>query len=130
MHIATMMTMLVTSLALGACNAREEAAEMPEASAETALGENMPMDAGDMPMTTSADAPKVARAEGTVTAIDGAEGTVTINHGAVPAVNWPAMTMAFEAEKALRDQIAVGNAVTFEFRTSEAGNEIVSIRQR
>lgn len=130
MRIATLMTMLATPLALAACNPREEAAETPEASAEAAIGENMPTDAADTPMTTSADASQVASAEGTVTAIDGAEGTVTINHGAVPAVNWPAMTMAFEAEKTLRDQIAVGDAVTFEFRTSKAGNEIVSIGQR
>lgn len=130
MRAATLMTMLAAPLALAACDAGEEAAEMPMTSDEMPMGENMPMDAGEMPMTPSADASQVASAEGTVTAIDGAEGTVTIDHGAVPAVNWPAMTMPFEADEALRDQIAVGDAVAFEFRTSDAGNEIVSIRTR
>ncbi len=39
--------------------------------------------------------PPVANADGTIKAIDTVKHTVTISHGAVPAVRWPPMTMVF-----------------------------------
>ena len=35
---------------------------------------------------------------GTVTQVDPAAGTITINHQAIAAISWPAMTMQFTAE--------------------------------
>jgi len=60
-------------------------------------------------------------AEGTVTAIDAAAGTISISHGAISSVRWPAMTMNFT----LADPKAVagfspGQRVAFHF-TVEGG---------
>jgi Cu(I)/Ag(I) efflux system protein CusF len=45
-------------------------------------------------------------------------------------MDWPAMTMAFDATPEVRDQVAVGDKVTFEFEVSDAGNRITSISKR
>ena len=124
MRVATYLTMLAASLALAACDSREEAAETED----MPMAESMP--AGDMPMAQTGESGQTASAEGTVTAVDGDLGTVTIDHGPVPAVDWPAMTMAFEADEAQRQNVAVGDEVTFEFRTSADGSEIVSIAKK
>ena len=45
-------------------------------------------------MPTASNAPT---ASGVVTAIDAPNGTITIDHGPVEALNWPAATMTFRA---------------------------------
>ena len=124
MRLATLMTMLAMPLALGACDTGEEVAE----NEEMPMAESMP--AGDMPMAQTAESGQTASAEGTVTAVDVDAGTVTIDHGPVPAVGWPAMTMAFQADEAQHQSVAVGDEVGFEFRTSADGSEIVSITKK
>ena len=53
---------------------------------------------------------------GTVQKTDPAKGTVTIAHGAVKSLNWPAMTMSFAVkDKALLDKIVPGAKVAFGF---------------
>jgi len=89
--------------------------------------DDMPMDEDNMPM---AGAARTASGEGMVTAIDAEAGTITLDHGPVPAMNWPAMNMAFDAPPEVRDQVAVGDAVTFEFEASAAGNRITSIGKK
>lgn len=69
----------------------------------------------------------VANAEGTIKAVDTAKHTVTIAHGAVPAVQWPAMTMAFNATTKQLAGLKAGDQVAFEFR-AEGGATIVSIK--
>jgi Cu(I)/Ag(I) efflux system protein CusF len=65
----------------------------------SALAEDMPgmkMDGMEgMQMKQDAKQAPVAKAEGTIKAINAEKHTVTIAHGAVPAVQWPPMTMAF-----------------------------------
>lgn len=59
-------------------------------------------------------------ASGTVTAIAGDR--ITISHGPVAGLGWPAMTMTFRAgEPAMLQGIGVGDRVAFEFRQS--GND-------
>jgi len=65
-----------------------------------------------------------------VTAIDDEAGTITIDHGPVEAVDWPVMTMAFEADESERMKVKVGDEVAFGFRMSDAGSEITSIEKR
>lgn len=124
MRVSTLMTMLVVPLALAACDREEEATDMPMAA------EDMPMDTQDMPRMQGNDAERMASAEGTVTAIDAGAGTISIEHGPIAAVDWPAMTMAFEADEALRQQVAVGDKVEFAFRVTEGGGEITSISKK
>lgn len=123
MRIATLMTMIAAPLALAACDSGEEAAETED----MPMAENMPE---DMPMMQPDEDEQTASAEGTVTAVNADAGTITIDHGAIPAVDWPAMTMAFQADEAIRQQVAVGDEVTFDFRTTEGGGEITSISKK
>lgn len=114
----------VASLALAACDNADQNSEMPMTS------EDMPMDPGDMPVMQSDGAAKTGSAEGGVTAIDAAGGTITIDHGAVASVGWPAMTMAFEASEDQLGSVAVGDTVAFTFRTSDDGNSIETIAKK
>ena len=120
-----------TALALGlsACDGGQETMDTEDMPmAESMPPEEMPM-SEDMPMGSEGEM-QMASAEGTVTAVDDQAGTITVDHGPVPAVDWPAMTMAFEADENLRQEVAVGDEVIFDFRTSESGNRITSISRK
>ncbi|MNC65999.1 Cation efflux system protein CusF precursor [compost metagenome] len=71
----------------------------------------------------------IAKAEGTIKAINSEKHTVTIAHGAVPAVQWPAMTMALYATAEQLAGISVGGRVIFEFRSEGAKATVVSIEK-
>lgn len=63
--------------------------------------------AAHAPMTTADGA-------GVVKAVDTRKGTVTIQHGPIAGLNWPAMTMAFKASPAsLLQRVTVGEPVRF-----------------
>jgi len=64
-----------------------------------------------------AQAAVVAKAEGTVEAIDESAGKITIAHGPVYALKWPAMTMAFRATPEQMASVSTGQKVHFEFTT-------------
>ena len=51
---------------------------------------------------------------GKVTAIDGER--VTIAHGPIEGIGWPAMTMSFVALDGLADEVSVGSEIDFSFR--------------
>ena len=56
------------------------------------------------------------KGSGTVSKVDSAKSTVTIAHGPVSTMNWPAMTMTFKAkDKALLEKVKPGQKVDFEF---------------
>ncbi len=59
---------------------------------------------------------KVHRATGVVKKVDAAAGKVTIAHGPIPAIKWPAMTMTFSVKdgKAL-EKLAPERKVEFQF---------------
>ncbi|WP_442110825.1 copper-binding protein [Pseudomonas sp. NUPR-001] len=71
----------------------------------------------------------VASAEGTIKAIDPAKHTVTLAHGAVPAVQWPPMTMAFSVAEEQLTGLNVGDHVSFSFRLEGGKATIVSIKK-
>lgn len=58
---------------------------------------------------------KIASATGTVEAVDEATGKITIAHGPVDALQWPAMTMAFKATPEQAASVQPGQQVEFEF---------------
>ncbi|MDT7529909.1 MULTISPECIES: copper-binding protein [unclassified Sphingopyxis] len=49
-----------------------------------------------------------------MTAIDATAGSVTLDHGPIAALEWPAMTMGFSANPKILKDIAVGDRVAFE----------------
>ena len=73
-----------------------------------------------------AAAAQTIQAQGVVRAIDPRAGTVTIQHGAIAALNWPAMTMNFRVASAdvLRG-VSVGNRIHFVLRT-EGRTQVVT----
>jgi Cu/Ag efflux protein CusF len=56
------------------------------------------------------------KASGTVTKVDAQKGNVTIAHGPVQTMKWPAMTMTFKVkDKAALDKVKQGDKVDFSF---------------
>ncbi len=90
----------------------------------------MPMENAEMPPVEEGGTMQTASAAGTVTAIDADAGTITIEHGPVPAVEWPAMTMGFVADEAQRASVATGDEVNFTFDKTADGGKIVSITKK
>lgn len=115
-----MLRSLITPIALLA------AACSPPASQEPAKS-----DAG---MNMEAPAPVAAGAitsTGTVTQVDAAAGTITINHGAIAAISWPAMTMQFTAENpAILQGIAVGDSISFELKSATETSVVTSVQKQ
>jgi Cu(I)/Ag(I) efflux system protein CusF len=95
------------------------AAEIP-----TIPMDKMPMK--EMQMEQSGAA-ATAQASGTVKAIDSQKGSVTIAHGPVPAVKWPAMTMGFKATPEQLAHVQVGQQVMFEFKSEGMAATLLSI---
>ncbi len=63
-----------------------------------------------------------------VVAVDTNLGRVTLQHGAIPALNLPATTTEFKVDPAtLLDSIKVGDKVTFDITMADDGGEITAI---
>lgn len=76
--------------------------------------------------TTSSTIQQNYEAAGEVTARS--TGSITIAHGPVAELAWPAMTMELEAsDPAMVDAIAVGDRINFGFRDSETGYVLTSL---
>ncbi len=101
--------LMATSLALAAtlagCNEQPEAAKPGESSG--AAASNM----SDMARPAEM---KHGKGVGTVTAIDPARGTVTLDHGDITELKWPAMEMGFSAKPEVLAGSKVGDRVDFE----------------
>ncbi|RXR31145.1 copper-binding protein [Sphingobium fluviale] len=105
-----MKTLLIASTlavvaALSAC--KKEAEAPAPAPSSTMMSDNM----AEMPM---AGAMKHGMGAGMVTTIDAAKGTITVDHGAIAELQWPAMTMAFAVKPEQLSDIKVGDKVDFE----------------
>ena len=67
------------------------------------------------------------KAEGTVDAIDTKTGGVSISHGPVTSLKWPAMTMQFKtANDALLKDLKPGSAIAFEFVERQSGEWVIT----
>lgn len=67
------------------------------------------------------------KAQGTVDGLDAKAGTISLNHGPVPSLKWPAMTMEFRvAHAALLQGLAPGAAVEFEFVERQPGDWMIT----
>ena len=120
----TMMIAALTALPVGlsGCDKKPEApkVEAPKAAATADAMPNMEMPVGS----------KMGKGSGTVTAIDAATGKITLDHGAIPAVGWPAMKMGFSAKPAVLAGIAVGDKVDFEVTVTGSAGEVTHIKKR
>ena len=79
--------------------------------------------------TSTSPAPATVghKAEGSVDSIDLQAGTVSLNHGPVASLKWPAMTMEFKAANAaLLAGLKPGQKVNFEFVERQPGEYVVT----
>ena len=88
------------------------------------------------PSATQAAAPDAAQAPvqgtavGRIDAIDLQARTITISHGPVPALEWPAMTMTFQAPDANLEGSRPGDEIEFDFETRGMEARILRIQAR
>jgi Cu(I)/Ag(I) efflux system protein CusF len=93
----------------------------------TAAGSDMPPMHG-MP---TAPAARHGHGSGVITAIDPKAGSVTIRHGPIPGVGWPAMTMTFKATPpSLLSGIKPGDKVAFSVRVGDGDNQVTAIARQ
>ena len=89
------------------------------------------MDAMPMADMNSGSAAKAAshQATGVVKAVDAAKGTVTLAHGPVKSLNWPAMTMTFTVkDKMVFDKLAADKKVTIDFIKQDADYVVTGVK--
>ena len=105
--------------------AQQQAAAPPTTQA------TMSSDMSAMPMRGTTAQADVIGSTGTVTQVDANAGTVTLNHQAITAINWPAMTMQFHAEDpAILHGIAVGDHVAFELKSASEPQVVAAIHRQ
>ncbi|MBW4018734.1 copper-binding protein [Moraxella osloensis] len=110
---------LVTTIAaLSACS-KNEASEQKKADA--------PMEQMNKESSTAT----TAQAIGVITAIDTKENILTLDHEAIPAINWPAMKMGFKvADPSLLNGLTVGDKVDFELKAEGENYIIIAVKPK
>ena len=98
-----------------------------------ALGVTAAANADDMAgmNMSQASAAKTGKGTGVITALDPKAGTLTIQHGPIPAVGWPAMTMTFKATPpALLTGLKVGEKIGFDAKVRGMSAEVTAVRPK
>jgi len=78
---------------------------------------------GAMATTPAAGA---IQGKGTVKAVNAKAGTITLHHGPIPALKWPAMTMTFKATPDVLKAAKTGKSVAFTLNA--AGDQVTSLQ--
>jgi Cu(I)/Ag(I) efflux system periplasmic protein CusF len=125
-------TSVLAALLLSACSpspSSDDAQKDAAAAGDMAMSEAEHAKMADETAAPQAEAAmaQMASATGTVEAVDAAAGKITIAHGPVEALQWPAMTMAFKAAPEQIGSVQVGQKVQFEFTTEGMNATIVNI---
>ena len=110
---------------LAACGQQSETAEPAEATPTATEASAM----SSMAPEASSEAQGVS-ATGIITAVDEVAGTVTIEHEAIPAIDWPAMTMGFKAAPEVLTGVKAGDKVSFDLKLQNGSGEVTSIKQQ
>lgn len=77
-------------------------------------------------MVAVAPGPGAIQGAGVVKGVNLKAGTVTLHHGPIAALKWPAMTMTFKATPEALKAAKPGKSVTFTL--NPAGDELLSLR--
>jgi Cu(I)/Ag(I) efflux system protein CusF len=112
-----MTTLFALPIALSAC---DQPAEAPKTEVSTD-------EMGDMAMSAEA---KMAKGSGKVMAIDTATGRITIDHGPIASLEWPAMKMGFAAKPEVLTSVAVGDEVDFDVTVTGNAMEVTAIKKQ
>lgn len=78
--------------------------------------------------TQAAPAAQTYSGTGRVTAIAGNQ--VTIKHGPIQGIGWPAMTMTFTASEGMASSVKAGDEVSFSFRQEGGAYPLTSLDKR
>ncbi|OYW46391.1 MAG: hypothetical protein B7Z33_03115 [Sphingomonadales bacterium 12-68-11] len=111
--------MLAAVVTLSACGQ-----EAPAPTEEPTMAATSEAAMGGMAMSAEA---KMAQGTGVVTAIDTSAGTITLDHEAMPEIEWPAMTMTFSVKPAVLDGVKVGDKVAFDASIQGSAAEVTAI---
>lgn len=84
-------------------------------------------DMAKMPGMDHAATAAGAQGVGVVKKLDLKAGSITLQHGPIAALSWPAMTMAFKADPTLLKTVTVGEKVSFTVKIGGAP-EVVAIQ--
>ncbi len=88
-------------------------------------------DMSNMKGMSAAPAAKHGQGTGVIKAIDAKAGTLTIQHGPIPAVSWPAMTMTFKAKPAsLLQDLKTGQTIGFDTTVLGMEADITAVRPK
>ncbi len=81
-------------------------------------------------MSMSSSGMKHGQGTGVIKGLDPKAGSVTLQHGPIPAVSWPAMTMTFKAKPALLKGLKVGQTIDFDCDVQGASAEVTAVRPK
>ena len=118
---------LFATVLLAACSSPQGEADKiaePAAASTVVAPTSAPM--ADMPAAAGTQ----ASATGTVESVDAKAGKITIAHGPVDALKWPAMTMTFKAGNTDISSIKQGDQVTFEFISTGMDGTLTKVTRR
>ena len=110
-----MYTLLFATVLLAGCSQAPDNGQATD-TVNAPAAEPAPM-ANESPAPAAETVAREASATGTVEAVDTAAGKITITHGAVEALQWPAMTMGFKATPEQVASVQAGQQVQFEFES-------------
>ena len=122
-------TALVSCMLVAACaqpantGATAPAASTPAASTEAPATVASPSGTMGMQMAGTP-----AMGAGTVESVDPTAGKISISHGPVAALGWPAMTMNFKATPEQIASVHAGQAIEFDFVAEGMQGTITAIR--
>jgi len=111
---------LLAVASLAACKKEAEAPKPAESAAASSGG------MAEMPMAAEM---KHGKGVGTVTEIDAAKGMVTLDHGDIAELQWPAMKMGFAIKPELLAGIKVGDKVNFEIDWNGTAGTVTRIEK-
>ena len=118
---------LFATVLLAACSSPQGEADKiaePAAASTGVAPTSAPM--ADMPAAAGTQ----ASATGTVESVDAKAGKITIAHGPVDALKWPAMTMTFKAGATDISSIKQGDQVAFEFTSTGMDGTLTRIARQ
>ena len=121
---------LAMAAGLAACGRQEAAQPEPATPADTAMAPAAPAMGSNMAKMPMAEGAKMAKGTGTVTALDPAAGTITLDHGPIPEANWPAMTMSFKAAPEVAQSVKIGDKVAFDLRLEGGAGTVTAVRKQ
>ncbi len=118
---------LASAVLLSACGKKADAPIAAETNQGVPAAAATSGDMGNLAMPADT---KMGKGTGTVTAIDKTAGKITLSHGPIPEVGWPAMTMTFTAKPELLSSVAPGDKVAFDVTVKGAAGEVTAISKQ